>query len=59
MLIIDAFLSPVHLVLVWWSDPVLSKIWLDPILKLFAKNIYLVKITSSELIISELVFFTT
>ena len=41
----------------WWSDPVLRKIWLGPMLSLFAKNIYLVKITSSKSIISELVLF--
>jgi hypothetical protein len=39
----------------WWSDPVIRKIWLDPILEFFAKNIYVVRITSSELFIPELV----
>ena len=33
----------------WWSDFVLRKMWLDLILQLFAKNIYVVKNTSSEL----------
>ena len=32
----------------WGSDSVLNKIWLDFILKLFLKNIYLVKNTSFE-----------
>ena len=35
----------------WWSDPV--------VVNFFAKNIYVVKITSSDLIISGLVIFTT
>ena len=34
----------------WWSDSILRKIWLDFVLKLFAKNIYVVKNTSSEII---------
>ena len=43
----------------WWFDSVLRKFWLDFVLKIFAKNIYVVKNTSWEMINSELVFFTT
>ena len=43
----------------WWSDFALRKIWLYFLLYFFAKNIYLVKNTSSEIISSELIHTTT
>ena len=41
----------------WWSFPVLKKIWLDP--TQVPKKYLCSKSTSSEMINSELVFFTT
>ena len=38
------------------TDTVIRNIWLDLILYLFAKNIYVVKNINSEIINSELVF---
>ena len=55
-------LSPVHLFFLLNAkkkkntDTVIRNIWLDLILYLFAKNIYVVKNINSEIINSELVF---